>query len=610
MSNLWNAVRQIFEFYPRCLNLVWHASRWYAVCAFALSILNSIVPVAQVWISKVVIDTVVESIGEDSGTIAIDWLEMLSPIGAILAVWMIGGICQSALQTLLGQVGQQVRNHTQALIFRKASELDMAFFENPDFYDEMEKARSEGYRANNLAVLTVEVVSSSISTIAMLSLLLQLHWAAVPILVLSTLPQVIVGGYFAGRRFALEGAVTRSRRLADYLSRLLGSREAVKEVRIFGLHEALLRRFTGYWRRFVKESTTLRFRQEKLSFLFGLLSMAGTAAIWGYAAVRAVGRHITVGDVALVFQAAERSRSGLISLFSNLGRFYEHTIFAGNLFRFLDLEPSSVDGALAPTPATPAPVPKSIKNGIEFRNVSFRYPGSDRFILKNVSFTLRAGQSAAIVGENGAGKTTLVKLLARFYDPTEGVILLDGRDLRDHDPKDLHRHIGVIFQDYVRYDLSARENIGFGQVDLLEDSEKIAEAARKGGAADVVGKLPRGLDTILGRTLDEGIDLSGGEWQKVALSRAFMRRAQVLILDEPTAALDAFAEYELHRQFAKLTTGKMTIFISHRFSTVRIARHILILKDGQLVEEGSHAELMAGEGLYAEMFNTQADFYR
>ena len=610
MSNFWNAIRQIVKYYPRCLKLVWQASRWYAICAFLLSILNSIVPVAQVWISKVVIDTVVESLGDNSGIRAIDWLELLSPIGAILAVWMIGGICQSVSLMLSEQVGHQVRNHTQALIFRKASELDMAFFENADFFDEMEKARGEGYRANNLAVLSLDIVSSSVSTIAMLALLLQLHWAAVMILVLSALPQVIVGGHFAGRRYALTGAVTRNRRIADYLSRLLGSREAVKEIRIFGLHDELLKRFTGYWSTFVKQSIRLRFSQEKFGLCFGMLSMAGTAAIWGFAVVRAVGRQITVGDVALAFQAAERSRSGLVSLFSNLGLFYEHTIFAGTLFRFLDLEPSSFDGALAPLPDSPAPVPRKISKGIEFRNVSFRYPGSDRFILKNLSFSLGAGESAAIVGENGVGKTTLVKLLARFYDPTDGVILLDGRDLRDHDPKELHQHIGVIFQDFVHYDLSARENIGFGQVDRLKDPEKIAEAARKGGATDIVNKLPRGMDTILGKTLDEGVDLSGGEWQKMALSRAFMRQAQVLILDEPTAALDAFAEYELHRQFNELTTGKMTIFISHRFSTVRMARHILILRNGRLVEQGSHEELRDSEGLYAEMFNTQADYYR
>ncbi len=610
MPDFLNAVRQIVKVYPRCLKLVWQAGRWVAICAFGLSILNSVVPVAQVWISKVAIDTVVDSLGDNSGTHAIDWLELLSPIGAILAVWMAGGVCQSASRMLSEQLGQQVRNYSQALIFRKASEMDMAFFENSEFFDEMEKARGEGYRANNLAVLSVSIVSSSVSTIAMLALLLHLHWAAVLILVATTLPQVVVAGYFAGRRFALEGAVTRNRRISDYLSRLLGSREAVKEIRIFGLHQELLKRFTGYWNTYVKQSTRLKFRQEKLGFLFGALSMAGTAAIWGYAVVRAAGRQITVGDVALAFQAAERSRSGLVSLFTDLGYFYEHSIFAGILFKFLDLERSSVDGALAPIPDSPAPVPKRIDRGIEFHNVSFRYPGTDRFVLKDLSFTITAGESAAIVGENGAGKTTLVKLLARFYDPTEGVILLDGKDLRDYDPKDLHRHIGVIFQDFVRYDLSARENIGFGQVDRLQVEDEIADAARKGGATEVVTKLPRGFDTILGRTLDEGVDLSGGEWQKVALSRAFMRRAQILILDEPTAALDAYAEYELHRQFAELTTGKMTIFISHRFSTVRMARHILILRDGQLVEEGSHEELMGTGGLYADMFNTQAEHYR
>ncbi len=338
--------------------------------------------------------------------------------------------------------------------------------------------------------------------------------------------------------------------------------------------------------------------------------MAGTACIWGYAVIRAVGRHITIGDIALAFQAADRSRTGLVSLFRNLGSFYEHTIFAANLFRFLDIDPTSIEGAPTPPTKSPLPMPKILNKGIEFRNVSFRYPRSDRFILKNVSFSIKEGESVAIVGENGAGKTTLVKLLTRFYDPTEGIVFLDGKDLRDYDPKELHRQIGVIFQDFVRYDLSAKENIGFGQVEFLEDKEKIHDAAEKGGSSEIIRKLPEGFNTILGKAFDEGVDLSGGEWQKLALSRAFMRHAQILVLDEPTAALDAFAEYEIHKRFVDLTSDKTTIFIFHRFSTVRMAQHILVLQNGKLVEEGSHGDLMNLNGLYTNMFNAQADRYR
>ena len=516
MSSLWRSVRQVLEYYPRCIKLTWQASRRYALLAFVFSIFTSVVPAAQVWISKIVIDSVVEFLGDTSADITVDWLKLLSPIAGVLAVWMVGGICQSVSNTLNEQIGFYTRNYSQFLILNKASRLDLAFFETPRFFDEMEKARGEGYRANNLAVLSLTIISSAISVILMMVLLLEVHWAAAVILLLSTMPQVIVGAYYAGERFGLVGAVTRERRVADYLSRLLGSRDGVKEIRLFGLHGEFLRRFNDYWGRFSKKTIRLRYSQERSAFLFGLLSMAGTASIWAYAVIRAASGHITVGDVALAFQAAERGRSGLEALFQNLGLFYEHTIFAGNLFRFLDLDPGAIQGSLAPPSGSPVPVPRKLVEGIEFRNVSFRYPQSERLVLENLSFSIRAGESVAIVGENGAGKTTLVKLLARFYDPTEGTIHLDGRDLREYDPEELRRHIGIIFQDFVHYDFSVRENIGFGQVDFLEDQERIGRAADKGGAAELVHSLPGGYGTILGRTFDEGVDLSGGEWQKIA----------------------------------------------------------------------------------------------
>ena len=516
-------IAQIIEYYPRCIRLIWDAAKLYAILAVAVSMLGAVVPAAQVWITKIVIDNVVNAVGDGDGA-AVDWIGLLIPVAGIFSVWILGSLCGAAANGLLEKVGYLVGNHSQDLILRKVAQLDIAFFENSAFFDEMEKARSETYRAQNLAIMSLLIVSSLTGLTAMLAVLLSVHWAAPIILLVTSAPQVIVGGHYAGKRFSLYGAVASNRRMAEYMSRLLGSREAVKEIRIFALHEELLRRFSSFWGLFGKETFRLRFAEEGFGFLLGLITMLGTASIWAYAVVRAVGGHISVGTVALAFQAAEQARSGFSNLFRNLGLFYEHTIFAGILFRFLDLDPRSVEGALAPPPASPIPVPDRLTQGIEFRNVSFRYPGSDKYVLKNLSFTIRARESVAVVGENGAGKTTVVKLLARFYDPTEGAIYLDGRDLREYDLASLRHQIGVIFQDFVRYDLSAKENVGFGQVDLLDDAERIKRAAYEGGASDLIKGLPKGYDTILGKEFDEGVDLSGGEWQKIALSRAFMKR--------------------------------------------------------------------------------------
>ena len=613
MKRIWQSVRQVREYYPRVLKLVWHASPRYAFLTLMLSMVSSVVPAAQVWMSKVIIDRVAESFQAYNRGVSFDWVVVITPIVVIFVIWVIGGLCQSMASGVSEQMAFQVRNYAGYLVLKKASELDIAFYETPGFYDQMEKARAENYRSSNLAHLSINVFSSFLTLGAMLALLSHLHPLAVVVLLVTSAPQVIVGGYYAGRRFTLVSDSTAAQRMSFYMSRLLGSREAVKEIRLFGLHGEFLKRYLDFWERFTSDSKLLRFAQERISLLFRLLSMMGTAVIWAYAAISAASGHITIGDVALVFQAAESSRGGLSSLFQNLGLFYEHTIFAGNLFRFLDLSPDSVEGALArriPKEGDVPLIPKLIQDGIEFRNVSFRYPKSDRFILKNVSFKIKVGETVAIVGENGSGKTTLVKLIIRFYDPTEGTIYLDGRDLRDYDPDSLYREIGVIFQDFVRYDLSAQENIGFGQVEFVNDLERIARAADQGGAREVIDKLPCGISTILGKTFDKGVDLSGGEWQKLALSRAFMRDAQILILDEPTAALDALAEYEIYKRFADLTSDKMTIFISHRFSTVKVAQHILVLQDGQLIEEGTHEELMTRDGQYARMFNVQAERYR
>ncbi|MBV7334468.1 ABC transporter ATP-binding protein/permease [Chloroflexi bacterium TSY] len=406
---------------------------------------------------------------------------------------------------------------------------------------------------------------------------------------------------------------TPARRMVVYLSDLLASREAVKEVRLFGLQQIFLERFRQYWQTFFAETQEMIFGRERKSIFYLMLSALGAGVVWIFAIIQAVLGRITIGELTLAIQAVERVRSDLGGLFLRGGIFFENMLFVGNFFHLLDLESNAVEGALSRnvqrTGRAHAPS-SSVSQGIEFRKVSFHYPGADRFVLQNVSFVIRPETNVALVGENGAGKTTLVKLLARFYDPTEGEILLDGKDLRDYPVEELQRKIGVIFQDFVRYHLTVQENIGFGQLEHVDNIERVTQAAAKGGAAPVIDKLSDGYATMLGKTFENSVDLSGGEWQKMALSRAFMRDAQILILDEPTAALDAKAEYDVYKRFAELTENKTTLFISHRFSTVRMAQHILVLENGRLIEEGTHEELMALDSQYAEMFNVQAERYR
>jgi ATP-binding cassette subfamily B protein len=613
MYETWKTVRRVAGYFPRVLKLIWDSSPRYASLTIFLTIVSAAALPAQIWISKVIIDRITEAIQASSSGNPLNWHAILAPVGVIALVWVLGGISLSLSQSVRALLAFQAQNHLSYLILRKASRLDIAFYETPAFYDQMANAQRDIWRIQNLAYVSVELLGGILTLSMVTGMLFRLHPLAVAVLLLTSVPMVVVGGYYANRRYDLHMGQTSAQRMVSYFSGLLGSRDTVKEIRLFSLHGPFLERFRHFWQKFFDEDRRLQFSEEKTSLLLGLLSTAGRAAIWVYAVVQAVSMRITIGDVALVFQAVDQSWQGVSHLFSRGRAFYENSLFAGNLFSFLGLKPDAVEGALSRGERYNGPsvmVPKSIRHGIEFRNVSFHYPRSERCVLRNLSFTLSSGETVALVGENGAGKTTLVKLLTRLYDPTDGAILLDGRDLREYDLDDLRRQIGVIFQDFVRYQLSARENIGFGQVEFVEDRERVVRAADRGGARSLVENLPRGFETILGRTFDEGVDLSGGEWQKLALSRAFMREAQILILDEPTAALDALAEYEVYRRFTELAAGKTTIFISHRFSTVRIAQHILVLHEGRLIEEGTHETLMALDGQYAKMFNTQAERYQ
>lgn len=611
MRAQWRIIRQLLLYYPQVLRLIWQSSPWYTMLILALTVISSLATPAQIWLVKVIIDRVTNVVMAGPLLMESPWPQLVVPALLLALVLATADVSRSLMRSLREIIADAAEHHVRGLILAKAATLDIAFFETPAFYDQLENAQRDSWRMRNLPWILVDSSGQLLSLTATFGLLARLHWLTIPLLLLTCLPQLVVQAQRSNTMFKIWTGRTPAQRMVYYLAGLLSQREPVKEVRLFGLQTPILQRYRTHTQRFVDENKALILRYERANLLSVLLSVLGVGLVWGYGIVQAVLARITIGDLALVFQAAEQVRSGLNSLFNTLGVFYEHSLFVGNLYRFLDLDPAGVAGALQPqTDAQPLAVPRPLQQGIEFRNVTFRYPNTERDVLTNLSFTIASKSTVAVVGENGAGKTTLIKLLARFYDPTDGTILLDGRDLRSYDLADLRRQIGVIFQDFTRYDLTAKENIGFGQVEHLDEIDRIMQAADKGGAVPVVQKLADGYETVLGRTFEDGADLSGGEWQKLALSRAFMREAQILILDEPTAALDALAEYEVYNRFAELTTGKTTIFISHRFSTVRMAQQILVLDEGRLIEEGSHQTLMAQQGQYAKMFTAQAVRYQ
>ena len=615
MSENWRTFLRMQGYFLRVLALVWRANPAYALATLGLTIVGAMAGPAQIWLVKVLIDRVSALLLPGVANSPLDWTPLVVPMAALLAVLIVGGLCLSLAEHLHSLLGFHTATYVDYLILQKAAQLDIAFYETPGFYDQLSRVRGETWRAHNLARLSINIVSYSLSTLSILALLARIHPLAVVVLLLVSAPNLFIKSHYAKQIFSLWNLRTPAQRMVNYLTDLLISPEAIKEVRLFGLQNPFLERFRLHWKVFLDEYGKIIFAQERLNILFSVISTIGAGGIWAFAIVQTALNRLSLGDLALAFQSVEQARRGMSDLFSQGGMFYEHSLYIGNLYSFLEMKSDSVEGALHhPVSEESIAEQKSdflpLQQGIEFRNVSFRYPASSEFVLRDLSFSIPPGQSVAVVGENGAGKTTLVKLLARFYDPTEGDILVDGRDLREYKVSDLHKKIGVIFQDFVRYHLTAQENIGFGQLEHAEDRERVASAAQKGGAATLIDKLPSGYATLLGKTFEGGVDLSGGEWQKIALSRAFMRQSQILILDEPTAALDALAEFDVYTRFNELTSGKITLFISHRFSTVRMAQQILVLENGRLTEMGSHDELMVLGKQYARMYSAQAERYR
>ena len=608
-ANTWSALRGIARVVPRIFRYLWRMDPGLLTIQCVLMVVTALVPAAIVYMTKVIIDAVLAAAGQE-----IDWMAVFQPVAVIFALW-IG-------QALLDAVG----NYAQSLfseriwyagyrdVMDKAGALDVAFFETPRFYDRLQHANTQLYRLSNICFSTMSLLSQVFSVAAMVALLSILHPLAIVVLLATALPRVFMEGRMARRRYELNAELIRNDRLIDYMKRLLTDRDSAKEIRTFRLRDLFVARFYNFRDIYLTKLRALMLQFLRVNMGLNVLSLGGVGAIWGYAVFQAALARITIGDLALVFQAAQNVRNGLGGLIGAGGQVYENALFATHFFDLVDMDPQSVQGALAPPRTVPAPkLPRPIRTGIAFENVWFRYPASatdDAWILKDVSFHVPAGKKVALVGQNGAGKTTIVKLLARLYDPNKGRVLLDGKDLRDYDLADLRAGTSVVFQDFYRYDLSAADNVGIGRVEAIGERRRVEAAARQAGADDIIAALPKRYETILGKTFDEGVDLSGGEWQHLAIARAFMSDAQILILDEPTAAVDALREQRLYEQLDAAAKDKTVVFISHRFSTVRMADVIVVVEGGDCIERGSHEALMAQQGKYATMFSTQAARYR
>ncbi|MCI5089959.1 ABC transporter ATP-binding protein [Phaeodactylibacter sp.] len=584
---------------PRFFRLIWKASPGMTLVNALLRLLKSAVPLLVLYVGKEIIDSILLLI-DGEGT---DTTYLWTMVGLEFALAIVSDLMNRGITLLDSLLGDLFANRTSVELIEHAARLDLYQFEQAEFYDKMERARRQ---TTGRTVLMSQVLTQMQDIVTVLFLaggLIAFNAWLILILIVAVIPSFLGETHFNQRTYSLTRSWTPERRELDYLRYIGASDQMAKEVKIFNLSGFITRRFADLSDRYYHANRKIAIRRAAWG---SALSAIGTLSYYGayvFIITQAVGGIITVGTLTFLAGSFERMRNRLQGIMNRFSRIAEGAMYLQDLFEFFEIEPTIT------TPPNSLPFPEAIQQGFVFENVSFKYPNSENWAIRNLSFQLRPGEKLALVGENGAGKTTLVKLLARLYEPTEGRILIDGVDIREYSLLELRNNIGIIFQDYIRFQLKAGENIAIGNIGALEDSLAIEEAAQKSLADTVVDTLPERYDQILGKRFAKGVDLSGGQWQKIALARAYMRDAQLLILDEPTAALDARAEHEVFQRFSELIEGKAAVIISHRFSTVRMADRILFLEHGQLLELGTHEELIAKDGKYAELFHLQAQGY-
>jgi ATP-binding cassette subfamily B protein len=615
---------------PKLIGLVWETNRVYTLTMVALRIVRGFVPIASLWVGKLIIDAVIHE--SSAGITGIAARRVWRYVAVELALVLGGELLARASALVESLLGDLFTNHVSARLMAHAATLDLAQFEDPAFYDHLERARQQTTARIGLTAQLLGMGQDALTLATLAAALVAYNPWLLVLLIAAILPSFVGETHYAALGYSLLFRRTPERRELDYLRYIGASDETAKEVQMFGLAPWLTERYRTLAHRYYEENKQLSVRKGIASALLSIIGTLGYYAAYAIIILRALSRSITIGTLTLLAGAFMRSRDLIQRLLLSASDIYTQSLSLRDLFTFFAMRPSIYTRTGAP------PVPDPIREGFVFENVGFKYPGSERWAVRNVNLVIRPHERVALVGENGAGKTTITKLIARLYEPTEGRILLDGIDLREYDLASLRRAIGVIFQDFVQYDMRFDENVGVGEIEASREYLEarraeaigdtaaggnsaqasvrdgtlapIADAADRSLASSLLPRFANGYRQMLGRRFAQGVDLSGGEWQKVALARAYMRTAQLLILDEPTAALDARAEYGVFQRFAELMGGRMAVVISHRFSTVRMADRIVVLRNGHVIEAGTHEELIASGGVYAELFEMQAAGYR
>lgn len=586
----------------RATRFVWQGGPGWVVASAALLVLQGVLPLGSLYLIKMVIDDITRGITHANRALMLP--HVLTLVGMAGVVTLISAMLRSVSSLVSVAQSQQVTDRMQGMLYAKSVAVDLEYYENPSFYDTLHRAQEEApYRPTRVVNSLMQIGQAAISLIAVAGLLLfSLSWAFVLILVTAAVPGLLVKFSFTNTLYQLRRRQTVAERGLMLLNMMLTGELFAKEIRLFRLGEFFIGRAQETRRDLRQQKLHIATRRTVADMVTQACATTAVFGLLGFLAYRTFEGMITVGTMVMYYQLLQRGQAALQDLLGALADMYENNLFLTNLYEFLDLAPRVA------SPSSPQPVPTPLQGGVVFEHVSFRY-GTGKPVLTDVSFALQPGETIALVGENGCGKTTLIKLLCRLYDPTGGRILVDGVDVRDLDMDAWRQDVSVVFQDYVHYPLTARENIWLGDVNLSPLDERIEIAARRAGAHDVVTPLKHGYDTLLGNAFNEGAELSIGQWQKVAIARAFVRDAQIVILDEPSSALDAEAEAEVFEHFHQLVRGKMALLISHRLSTVRMADRIIVLQGGRIAESGTHAHLLEVNGIYARMFALQANQY-
>jgi len=589
-------------FFKQAILFVWKSAPRWTLANAAITLVQGSLPLLVLYMMKLIIDAINTGINTPDKILAFqDSLFYIIVTGFVFLVLSLSRVLATLVKS---QQTQHASDYMYNILHIKSSELNLEYYENPAYHNILHRARSEApFRPTRIVSGLVKSMQSAISLILVAFLLVNLHWGVSLILFIATAPGVLVRLKYSKKMYDWTRQRTETERKTKYLTRLITAPEAIKELQLYGLFEQLIKKFSDLRVKLRGEKMRIITKRAVAELFTQITSALAIFVSYSFIAYYAINGRITMGDTVMYFLAFQRGLLYLRDLLSGLAALYEDNLFLSNLFEFLELPKKIVSEKNAKK------FPKRIQKEISFKQVSFTYPGSSRLVLKNISFEIKTGETVAIVGENGAGKTTLIKLLSRFYDVQTGEILIDNENIKNIQHADLQKHIGIIFQDYVRYYFSVKENIAFGDIEKPLEEKAIETAAKKSNAFQFIENLPHKMDTILGKEFENGEELSTGEWQKIALARAFYRDSPLIILDEPASSLDPKSEYEIFEKFKQLTENKTAIIISHRYSTVKMADRIFVLSGAEMVEQGSHQELMAKNGKYAQMYTMQATRY-